>query len=287
MKSLKVIIALGAIVAMALFVYAWVAARRDAQAMKETIAAQNKILNAANADKRKDDSNLQTALAQINSSKRKVRTPSAALQGLNQSLPLPQPLTFVPVEDAKAATEGDSSAGGSPGPSQASFASMSQSPSGLPTAQRPKPAGSATIPAIDLIPLYRHTQDCRACSVELDAARVDTLDDQKKIAALIAERKAAVKASRGGSVVRRIKQSAIWLVVGAGAGYALSTRFSHARLPKQLTPENQYYVTVNSNWEVRAELRAWSRIRGFRLALSGGWRERGWRWRRRGKQRYE
>ena len=260
MKSLKVIFALAAIVAFALVIYAWVAARRDAQVMKQTIAAQNKILNAANADKRKNDSDLQTTLAQINSSKRKVTTPSAALQGLNQSLPLPQPLTFVPVEEVQAGTVDDSSDGGSPGASQASFASPSQSPDGPPRAKTPKPAGSATIPAIDLIPLYTYTQDCRACSVELESARVDALDDQKKIAALIAERDAAVKASRGESVIRRIKQSAIWLAVGAGAGYAVSTQFSHGRLPKLLTTENQYYVTYVANREARASL---GRGRGF------------------------
>ena len=245
MKSLKLLLVLAAIVSISIVVYAWVDARRDEQSLKATIATQNKALDAANADKRQNDSDRQKALAQINSLKRRVKTPSAAVQGLNESLPLPEPITFVPVEETRATPLSGASTGngnGSDG-SRPGSSPISQNPDWRARAKASPPGSSAILPAVDLVPLYQYTQNCRACSVELDSARANALDDQKKIAALTAQRDAAVKTSRGGSVVRRIKQSAIWFAVGAGVGYALSTLDSHGRSPNPLTRENQYYVT--------------------------------------------
>ena len=242
MKSLKLLLVLAAIVSISIVVYAWVDARRDEQSLKETIATQNKALDAANADKRQNDSDLQKALAQINSLKRRVKTPSAAVQGLNQSLPLPAPIAFVPVGETRATPLDGASTGNRSGGSRPGSGPISQIPDGHAGAKTSPPGSSAILPAVDLVPLYQYTQNCRACSVELDSARANALDNQKKIAALTAQRDAAVKTSRGGSVVRRIKQCAIWFAVGAGVGYALSTRASHGRSPNPLTRENQYYV---------------------------------------------
>ena len=85
-------------------------------------------------------------------------------------------------------------------------------------------AGSAAeIPAADLAPLYDYVQDCRACQLELTAAKENATDDAAKIRALTRERDAAVTAAKGGSFWLRLKRNAHWLAIGAAIGVVTST----------------------------------------------------------------
>jgi len=85
-------------------------------------------------------------------------------------------------------------------------------------------AGSAAeIPAADLAPLYDYVQDCRACQLQLTAAKQNATDDAAKIRALTRERDAAVTAAKGGSFWLRLKRNAHWLAIGAAVGAVTST----------------------------------------------------------------
>ena len=85
-------------------------------------------------------------------------------------------------------------------------------------------AGSAAqIPAADLAPLYEYVQDCRACQLQLTAAKQNATDDAAKIRALTREREAAVTAAKGGSFWLHLKRNAHWLAIGAAIGVVTST----------------------------------------------------------------
>jgi hypothetical protein len=92
--------------------------------------------------------------------------------------------------------------------------SPSLSSAGTPTAE---------IPAADLAPLYDYVQDCRACQLQLTAAKQNATDDAAKIRALTRERDAAVTAAKGGSFWLRLKRNAHWLAIGAAIGVVTST----------------------------------------------------------------
>jgi hypothetical protein len=77
---------------------------------------------------------------------------------------------------------------------------------------------SAEIPAADLAPLYNYVQDCRACQLQLTAAKQNASDDAAKVRALTRERDAAVTAAKGGPIWLRLKRNAHWLAIGAAIG---------------------------------------------------------------------
>ncbi len=201
MKTLKLLVALSLIGGVAFVVLEWIAANRGAAVLKQTIAAQNKIVEAADADKRKRDTDLQKALAQIDALKRQVKTSAGAVRGLNQVLTLPQPITFEPDVPTSAASATTPASEG---------------------ANLDRPPNVATIPRADLVPLYDYAQNCRACALQLDNARQNAIDDAKKIRALEAERDDAVKSSRGGSLKHRLKIAVEWFALGAGSGLVVS-----------------------------------------------------------------
>lgn len=74
------------------------------------------------------------------------------------------------------------------------------------------------LPAEDLKPLYDYALGCKACQAELAAEQADLKDEQAKTQALGRERDAALRAARGGSVLRRVARAAKWFVIGAAAG---------------------------------------------------------------------
>jgi hypothetical protein len=80
------------------------------------------------------------------------------------------------------------------------------------------PQSAAEIPAADLAPLYNYVQDCRACQLQLTAAKQNATDDAAKIRALTRERDAAVTAAKGGPFWLRLKRNAHWLAIGAAVG---------------------------------------------------------------------
>jgi hypothetical protein len=90
-------------------------------------------------------------------------------------------------------------------------------------AANPAPQSAAEIPAADLAPLYDYVQDCRACQLQLTAAKQNATDDAAKIRALTRERDAAVTAAKGGSFWLRLKRNTHWLAIGAAVGVVTST----------------------------------------------------------------
>jgi hypothetical protein len=73
-------------------------------------------------------------------------------------------------------------------------------------------------PAADLKPLYDFAADCKACQAKLGAAQADLADEKVKSQALGRERDDALRAAKGGSVLRRIARAAKWFAIGAAAG---------------------------------------------------------------------
>ena len=84
------------------------------------------------------------------------------------------------------------------------------------------PQSTAEIPAADLAPLYNYVQDCRACQLELTAAKQNASDEAAKIRALTLERDAAITATKGGPFWLRLKRNAHWLAIGAAVGAVTS-----------------------------------------------------------------
>jgi hypothetical protein len=85
-----------------------------------------------------------------------------------------------------------------------------------------EPQSTAEIPAADLAPLYNYVQDCRACQLQLTAAKQNASDDAAKIDALTLERDAAITATKGGPLWLRLKRNAHWLAIGAAVGAVTS-----------------------------------------------------------------
>ncbi|MGB0002332.1 MAG: hypothetical protein WBQ04_19605 [Candidatus Acidiferrales bacterium] len=84
------------------------------------------------------------------------------------------------------------------------------------------PRSTAEIPTADLAPLYNYVQDCRACQLQLAAAKQNASDDAAKIRALTLERDAAITAAKGGPFWLRLKRNAHWLAIGAAVGAVTS-----------------------------------------------------------------
>jgi hypothetical protein len=172
----------------------WLAAHDAAVHLAATLEAQSQILAQANERQRQRDATLATALEQIKTAKRRVDTPPKAAAEIPQVLPpLPEPVRL-------------------------------QIPP--PTPQSPEPPAIATVPQTDLKPIYDYLQDCRACQASLAASRDDLADEHTKLAAVTAERDAAVRAAHGGGFWSRLKHNAKWFVIGAAAG-ALAAATTH------------------------------------------------------------
>jgi hypothetical protein len=187
----------------------WLEAHDDRTHMQATISAQQQLIAAADQRERQRAADLQATLSEIASLKRQVQTPQQIVRELPQYLPLPQPIELAPPSNAAA---GQATA--LPGKSG------TPSPSGSDSSTAAPPAPVAQIPTADLKPLFDFVQDCRACKVQLDAARADLKDEQSKSAALARERDADVKAVKGGGIWTRLKRNAKWLAIGAVIGAA-------------------------------------------------------------------
>jgi hypothetical protein len=104
-------------------------------------------------------------------------------------------------------------------------ASSSSAANAAPSTPNPAaaaPQSAAEIPAADLAPLYNYVQDCRACQLQLTAAKQNASDDAAKIRALTRERDAAITAAKGGPFWLRLKRNAHWLAIGAAIGAVTS-----------------------------------------------------------------
>ncbi|MFZ0908865.1 MAG: hypothetical protein WAN24_05275 [Candidatus Acidiferrales bacterium] len=217
MSLRHILVAIASIVAAGLIVSSWLESRSDRAQLRATLAAQQKLIGAADAREHDSAAALRTTLDQIAALKRQVQTPQQIITSLPQYLPLPQPITLDSAPHAQS-TQSSQPTDSSPRTQQGIINEKGTAATGKLAA----PSGSAEIPAADLKPLYDFVQDCRTCKAQLSAANASLKDEQARSAALARERDAAVTAAKGGSFWRRLKRNAKWLTIGAAAGVAIS-----------------------------------------------------------------
>jgi hypothetical protein len=241
-QTIETIAFVAALLIVSLALHAWIASRNEQQRLESTLAAQKKLLDAADARETDRNATLSSALAQIDALKRATQTPEQIVRDLPKYLSLPQPITLVgdsprgPSQAKPAAPQNNSSANSQQGTGGTEIRLLSEQPSQL--GASPSPAQNslpdavlapdshcetsagcaAELPPADLKPLYDYVQDCRACQAELAVAKQNSADDAAKIAALTSERDAAITASKGGTVWRRFQRNALWFAIGAAAG---------------------------------------------------------------------
>jgi HAMP domain-containing protein len=172
---------------------------------------------------------LAQTLAQIENLKRATQTPQQIVSAIPQFISLPQPITLTPTQQgiqAPNATARFPNPGTSdtskPSPSSGANRGADSSDAALPSAP------TAQIPTADLKPLYNYIQDCRSCQAQLASAQQNAADDASKIEALTKERDAAVTASKGGTIWRRLSRNALWFALGAAATLAATKVPTHA-----------------------------------------------------------
>jgi len=210
---------------------AWHADRRDRAQFNAQLAAAQQVITQASASQKDRDAQLTQTLAQLTSEKQSNLSTAQLLQALPQILHLPASLTLQSSVPAQTATP-NVGAGFSPSPNDAHISTSppgtapnprhSASVSNLPDTPAPKsnalPLPNAVLPSSDLKPLYDFALDCQACQAKLTATQADLADEKTKSATLTKQRDAALRAAKGGSVLRRVARAAKWFALGAAAG---------------------------------------------------------------------
>jgi hypothetical protein len=205
-----VAVALG--VALALFA-AWRADRRDRAQLAADLATAQQALTEADARQHDREAQLVQTLATLAAEKRTITTPAQVVRELPREIPLPVPITLQVPDLMTKPSRATCSSGPVCGPEALDSTAPTNS---KPSAKPLEP--SAVIPVGDLKPLYDFTLDCKACQAKLAAAQADLIDERAKTAVLIRERDEAVRAAKGGSLLRRIARNAKWLAIGGAAG---------------------------------------------------------------------
>jgi hypothetical protein len=220
---------------------AWRADREDLARLNSTIAAQKKLIDAADTRERDRNLSLQKSLAQIENLKHRTKSPAQLVQGLNRFLPLPSPVTLSPptqlvlkdgVDRSGNKRQSDTTAPvvDAPKLSASSENPSSQADKALPSQPTPRVSDTrATISTKDLQPLYAFVQDCRECEQKLSAAEANAADDRAKIDALQKERDGAVSVAKGGGGWKRLRRECWWFVIGVGAGAGALEAARHRR----------------------------------------------------------
>ena len=224
-STIEIVASALALILAALAFHAWLAFRDDQLKLRATLAAQKQLLDVADARERNRAATLRDTLAQIDALKRATKTPAQILSDLPKYLSLPQPITLAPVGAGNPPT---ATGTGTIAQQGTGITGKSDDPASSDTGDLPD-APAARIPAADLKPLYDFVQDCRACQAQLAAAKLNATDDATKIASLTRERDAAITTAKGGGVWLRLRRSALWFVVGAGAGAAALCGTGHCR----------------------------------------------------------
>jgi hypothetical protein len=224
-RTLEIAAFCAALLIAALAIHAWLSTRDEQLRLQSTLAAQKQILDAADTREQTRHATLNDALAKIEKLKRVTQTPQQILRDLPQYLPLPLPITLAPpATDAHpqqgTALPAKSETATQPPPGSHAAPTEPVAPHSSATPCQPAGNCVAQMPAADLKPLYDFTQNCRECQLRLTAAQQDHSDDLTKLDALTRQRDAAITAAKGGTFWRRLRRSALWVVVGAGVGAA-------------------------------------------------------------------
>jgi hypothetical protein len=216
----------------------WRESRTDRTRLESAIASQQQLISAAENREKTRDATLKITLAQIADAKKAAQTPAQILSAVNQSLGLPQPISFTPRSTCTAPDESGLGTGETAFSRNSSsnieshvlnfFRRRAQSSTEVVASQNPSPSSptaptdataasseTAAVPASDLKPLFDQIQECRSCQAQLSAIQADLADEHNRAASLIKERDAAVKSAKGGNLWYRLRQNAKWLAVGA------------------------------------------------------------------------
>jgi hypothetical protein len=215
---------------------AWRAERRDRAQLAADLAAANKSLAQATARQHDRDTQLQKTLTALAAEKRNIKTTAQIIADLPNQIPLPEAIRLQSAKPEATLLTPPCSSGLSRSARDPMFGpegSKSTPPSidepingncrrtaclrwqGHPCSSVPT---QAALPVADLKPLYDFAIDCKICQAKLAAAQADLTDEHAKTAVLTQERNEAVKAAKGGSLLRRIGRNAKWLALGAAAG---------------------------------------------------------------------
>lgn len=191
---------------------AWRADRRDRAQLAADLATGRQALAQVAARQHDRDAQLLQTLAGLAAEKRAVATPAQIIRALPQQIPLPAPIALQVSNPSEQVERGHPVARADK-PEGLEPATPDSSPKGNAVS-----APEAVIPAADLKPLYDFSLDCRACQAKLAAAQADLTDERAKTVVLTRERNEAVRAAKGGGILRRIARNAKWLAIGAVAG---------------------------------------------------------------------
>jgi hypothetical protein len=200
----------------AILLATWRADLRDRARLAADLAAAQQILAQATARQHERDAQLVQTLAALAAEKRTILTPAQIVRELPQQIPLPTPITLRPSNSVTNPSDVTCSSGPKCGPEgleSTRLNTIATSKAG------PRSTGQqAILPADDLKPLYDFALDCKACQAKLAASQADLTDERAKTAVLTRERDEAVRAAKGGSLLRRVARNAKWLAIGVMAG---------------------------------------------------------------------
>ena len=176
---------------------AWRDARKEQLALQAELKTTQQALAEATARQASRDAAVNDLVTGLKKKEAAVQKPAQVVAALPDMIPLPAPIT---IDAELPATEG--------GPYKT--AESGTATDGI----QPK----VNFPAADLKPLYDFAADCKACQAKFGAAQADLADEKVKSQALGRERDDALRAAKGGSVLRRIARAAKWFAIGAAAG---------------------------------------------------------------------
>ena len=181
---------------------AWRDARKEQAALRAELKTTQQALAEATARQASRDAAANNLVEGLKKKEAAVQKPSQVVAALPGVINLPAPITIGPEPPASPPSSGQAEGGPHKGTSS------------VPDGIQPK----VNFPAADLKPLYDFAVDCKTCQAKLGAAQADLADEKLKSQALGRERDDALRAAKGGSVLRRIARAAKWFAIGAAAG---------------------------------------------------------------------
>ena len=181
----------------------WRDARKEQAALQAELKTTQQALAEATARQASRDAAVNDLVAGLKRKEAAVQKPAEVVAALPDALSLPEPITIEPERPASES-----------GPYKTT--------NGMPDGVSPK----VNFPVVDLKPLYDFAVECKACQAKLGAAQTDLADEKVKSQALGRERDDALRAAKGGSVMRRIARAAKWFAIGAAAG-AIAAKAAH------------------------------------------------------------
>jgi hypothetical protein len=186
---------------------AWRDARKEQAALQAELKTTQKALADATARQASRDATVNDLVAGLKKKEAAVQKPAQVVAALPGVITLPAPIT---IEQGSSGANNQLSGLKRPASEGGPYKTTNSLPDGV----SPK----VNFPAADLKPLYDFAVDCKACQAKLGAAQADLADEKAKSQALGRERDDALRAAKGGSVLRRIARAAKWFAIGAAAG---------------------------------------------------------------------